>query len=243
MCTTCINQDSKASKAEQCGHPSYHPWFRIGPASTQADMDAMEFGMGRFAVAMVNDENDEEKKTRESGVVHDEVYCNGCKAGPISDMPRWKCCSCADFDFCDDCMNKHILNAPAPKKPKKKGKKGANEPKEAATHDQKHIFLRIDDSELVHLAEDEDEGDLDDIEEFDEGDLDLMSKAMAGEDLEGAIEGGYAADDTEALTMRIREMSANGELDSEEEEAHPNEMLNQLAEEAAQVPLPDDDVD
>jgi len=143
-------------------------------------------------------------------------------------------------------MSKHILNAPPSKKPKKKGaKKGAKEPKEIEPHDQKHIFLRIDDSELVHLAEDEDEGDADegDIEDFDEGDLELMSKAMAGVGMEGAIEGGFDADDTEQLTMRIREMSASGELDSEEEDAHPNETLNQLAEEAAQVPLPDDDVD
>jgi len=98
----------------------------------------------------------------------------------------------------------------------------------------------------VHLAEDEDEGDAGDegdMEDFDEGDLELMSKAMAGEGLEGAIEGGFDVDDTAQLTMRIREMSASGELDSEEEDAHPNEMLNQLAEEAAQVPLPDDDVD
>jgi len=252
FCTTCINKENKAPRAERSDHPSYHPWFRIGAASTQGDIDAMEYGMGRFAVAMVSEE-DEEKKAQaphegektESGVVHEDVYCNGCKAGPISDMPRWKCCSCADFDFCDDCMSKHILNTPAAKKAaKKKGKKGAKEAKEAAPHDQKHIFLRIDDSELVHLAEDdEDEGDLDAIEEFDEGDLEEMSKAMASADLEGAFEGGYDMDDTPALTMRIREISA-GEADSEEEEAHPNEVLNQLAEEAAQVPLPeDDDVD
>jgi thiol-disulfide isomerase/thioredoxin len=253
MCTTCINKDSKAPKEERSDHPTYHPWFRIGAASSQADIDSMEFGMGRFAVAMVTDQ-DEEKKAAlgpqegetktESGVVHEDVYCNACKAGPISDMPRWKCCSCADFDLCDDCMSKHILNAPAVKKPKKKaGKKGAKEAKEIEPHDQKHIFLRIDDSELVHLAEDEDEGDEDegDMEDFDEGDLELMSKAMAGE---GIIEGGFDADDTTKLTMRIREMSASGELDSEDEGAHPNEMLNQLAEEAAQVPLPeDDDVD
>jgi len=255
MCTACINKDSKAPKEERSDHPTYHPWFRIGAASSQADIDAMEFGMGRFAVAMVTDQ-DEEKKAAlgpqegetktESGVVHEDVYCNGCKAGPISDMPRWKCCSCADFDLCDDCMSKHILNAPPTKKPKKKGgKKGAKEPKEVEPHDQKHIFLRIDDSELVHLAEDENEGDGDegDIEDFDEGDLELMSKAMAGVGIEGAIEGGFDVDDTAQLTMRIREMAASGELDSEEEDAHPNEMLNQLAEEAAQVPLPDDDVD
>jgi hypothetical protein len=254
MCTACINKDSKAPKEERSDHPHYHPWFRIGAASTQEDIDAMEFGMGRFAVAMVTDEEKKdalgpkegETKT-ESGVVHEDVYCNACKAGPISDMPRWKCCSCADFDLCDDCMSKHILNTPAVKKPKKKGgKKGAKEPKEIEPHDQKHIFLRIDDSELVHLAEDADEGDdgdEGDMEDFDEGDLELMSKAMAGADIDGAIEGGFDVDDTAQLTMRIREMSANGELDSEEEDAHPNEMLNQLAEEAAQVPLPDDDVD
>jgi len=256
MCSPCINKDSKAPKEERSDHPSYHPWFRIGAASSQADIDAMEFGMGRFAVAMVTDD-DEEKKAAlgpqegetktESGVVHEDVYCNACKAGPISDMPRWKCCSCADFDLCDDCMNKHIANTPAAKKPKKKvaGKKGGKEPKEPEPHDQKHIFLRIDDSELVHLAEDEDEGDDEgDIEDFDEGDLELMSKAMAGAGLEGAIEGGFDTGDTERLTMRIREMSASGDLDSEaEEDAHPNETLNQLAEEAAQVPLPDDDVD
>jgi thiol-disulfide isomerase/thioredoxin len=250
MCTACINKDSKAPKEERSDHPTYHPWFRIGAASTQADIDGMEFGMGRFAVAMVAD--DEEKKAAlgpqegetktESGVVHDDVYCNACKAGPISDMPRWKCCSCADFDLCDDCMSKHILNTPAPKlKPKNKkgGKKGAKEPKEIEPHDQKHIFLRIDDSELVHLAEDEDEGDADEGDmDFDEGDLEMMEKAMAGD-----IDGGFDADDTTQLTMRIKEMSASGELDSEEDDAHPNEMLNQLAEEASQVPLPDDDVD
>lgn len=250
MCTECINKESKAPKAERSDHPSYHPWFRIGGASTQADIDAMEYGMGRFAVAMVT-EQDEEKKAAlgpqegetktESGVVHEDVYCNACKAGPISNMPRWKCCSCADFDLCDDCMNKHVANAPPVKKPKKKaGKKGAKEPKEVEPHDQKHIFLRIDDSELVHLAEDEDEGDCcDEGEDFDEGDLEDMTRAMAG--LDGAIEGGFDLDDTTQLTMRIREMSANGELDSDDEGAHPNEMLNQLAEEAAQVPLPDDD--
>lgn len=260
MCTACINKDSKAPKEERSDHPTYHPWFRIGPASTQADIDAMEYGMGRFAVAMVSDQDEEKKaalgpqegetKTG-SGVVHDDVYCNACKAGPISDMPRWKCCSCADYDLCDDCMSKHITNTLASKKPKKKtgGKKGAKEPKEVQVeaHDQKHIFLRIDDSELVHMAEDEDEGDADegDMEDFDEGDLELMSKAMADAGLAGAIEGGYDAEDTTQLTMRIREMSASGELsDSEAEDAHPNEMLNQLAEEAAQVPLPeDDDVD
>lgn len=261
MCTACINKDSKAPKEERSDHPSYHPWFRIGAASTQADIDAMEFGMGRFAVAMVTDQDEEKKaalgpqegeEKTGSGVVHEDVYCNACKAGPISDMPRWKCCSCADFDLCDDCMNKHIQNLPpTEKKPKKKaaGKKGAKEPKEIEPHDQKHIFLRIDDSELVHLAEDEDEGDMDegDMEDFDEGDLDLMSKAMAEAGLEGAIEGGFDTEDTQKITMRIKEMSANGELDSasdsEAEDAHPNEMLNQLAEEAAQVPLPEDDDD
>lgn len=255
MCTECINKDSKAPREERSDHPSYHPWFRIGAASTPEDILAMTYGMGRFAVAMVTEQDEEKKaalgpqegegKTEGSGVVHEDVYCNACKAGPISDMPRWKCCSCADFDLCDDCMSKHIQNTPVVKKqPKKKGGKKGKEPEEVPPHDQKHIFLRIDDSELVHLAEDEDEGDEDegDMEDFDEGDLELMSKAMAGD-----IEGGFDVDDTTQLTMRIKEMSAAGELseDSDSEaDDHPNEILNHLAEEAAQVPLPDDeDVD
>ena len=201
----------------------------------------MELGMGRFEVSMVDEDEKASLGPREgenkSEVVHDGVYCNGCKEkGPISNMPRWKCCSCVDFDFCDECMNKHIANAPAVKKPKsKKGGKG-KDVKEYEPHDQKHIFLRIDDSELVRPASDEDEGDEGDMD-FDEGDYEMMAKAMAG------MEGGFdlGGDDTEKLTMRIREMSASGELDSEAEDAHPNEMLNQLAEEASQVPLPEDD--
>lgn len=242
MCTACINKDSKAPKEERSDHPTYHAWFRIGPASTQEDIDAMDMGMGRFEVTMVDEDEKKflgpQEGENKSEVVHDGVYCNGCKEkGPISNMPRWKCCSCADFDFCDECMNKHIANAPAVKKPKsKKGGKG-KEVKEFEPHDQKHIFLRIDDSELVRPTSEEDEGDEGDMD-FDEGDLEMMTKAMQG------IEGGYGLDDdTEKLTMRIREMSANGELDSEEDDAHPNEMLNQLAEEASQVPLPEDDED
>lgn len=240
MCTACINKDSKAPKEERSDHPTYHAWFRIGPASTPEDIDAMELGMGRFEVSM---EAEDEKKTLgpregdgQTEVVHDGVFCNGCKKkGPITNMPRWKCCSCVDFDFCDECMNKHIVNAPAVKKPKSKKGKGGKEVQEFEPHIQSHIFLRIDDSELVRPAMDEDEGDEGDMEDFDEGDLEMMTKAMAG------IDGGYDVDDTEKLTVRIREMSANGELDSEEDDAHPNEMLNQLAEEASQVPLPEDD--
>lgn len=149
----------------------------------------MDMGMGRFEVTMVDEDEKKflgpQEGENKSEVVHDGVYCNGCKEkGPISNMPRWKCCSCADFDFCDECMNKHIANAPAVKKPKsKKGGKG-KEVKEFEPHDQKHIFLRIDDSELVRPTSEEDEGDEGDMD-FDEGDLEMMTKAMQG--IEGAF--------------------------------------------------------
>jgi len=148
-----------------------------------------------------------------SGVVHEDVFCNGCKKGPISDMPRWKCCSCADFDFCDECFTKHISNTPAPKKAAKpkKGAKG-KQTKDPVAHEQRHVFLRIDDSELVRLADedDEDEGDMD--AEFDEGDMDLLSRAIGDDD---DIEG---FDGTEAIAQKIREMAVGEEEDEEDEE-------------------------
>ncbi|MBX9636002.1 MAG: hypothetical protein K2Q45_00435 [Nitrosomonas sp.] len=36
-------------------------------------------------------------------VHHEGVRCDGCGAFPI-EGPRWKCQTCADFDFCDQCF-------------------------------------------------------------------------------------------------------------------------------------------
>jgi len=205
MCTPCINKDQKGPKEERSDHPHYHPWFRIGPQTTKEDLETLEFGMGRFACTLIDDA--EEEKKQGSGVVHEDVYCNGCKTGPITDMPRWKCCSCADFDLCDDCFSKHVQNTPAPKKaaPKKKGAKGKE--KEPTAHDQRHVFLRIDDSETVRPAEDdEDEGDFGD---YDEGDMDLLA------DLDD--EDGEGFDSTAAIVQKIRELSAGADDDEDEE--------------------------
>lgn len=36
-------------------------------------------------------------------VRHEGVTCDGCRAHPI-EGPRWKCQTCPDFDFCDECF-------------------------------------------------------------------------------------------------------------------------------------------
>lgn len=256
MCTTCMNVESKAKKAERTDHPGYHPWYRIPAQAQAADLENVQYGMGTFAVAMTEHAQDEAKEGHSGsdckddncdeahGVVHDGVFCNGCDQGPISGMARWKCVSCDEFDYCDDCFQQYLNDKPAKKAKTKKGKKAA---KAKESHSKAHIFIRIDDSETVQIAGEGDEGDEGDYDFEDDMDVELLKKAMAGGDVEG-----FDADDTEGLLAKIRALhtSSDGDagvgMDDDETEGQGQEdassaKLNALAEEAAQVPLPDDD--
>lgn len=230
MCTDCMNKDSKSK--ERCDHPSYHYWYRIPSQASAVDIKAVVHGMGKFAVMMT--EHDEKKHEEGFGdddcneVEHDGVFCNGCE-GPITDMVRWKCASCEDFDFCDRCFQMHISQQPGKKEVKtKKGKKVTKEKK---GHDQKHIFLRIEDSQMVQMVGEGDEGD-----EGDYDDDDIDPKYLK----KGKYLDEFDENDTKGLIAKLRALKGTGSEPSDEE-GHEVEKLNAMAEEAAQVPLPDDD--
>jgi hypothetical protein len=274
-CAMCVDSYTICEACEPTRkHPKFHPLFRVGPSVEKEDLDRAQFSIGSFAVCM----HGEEAHEAEGGckeVVHEDVYCNGCKEGPIADGARWKCCSCEDFDFCSACYDLFLQqsegSAPGKiavtcstgsggssckdtsckdagcgtvAKKEKKGKKAA-----PGQHQKNHFFMRIEDSEMVQIAESDDEGEGDGegdegdmFDEFDDEEMNMLAQAMQDPDNQ----------DTDAIMAKLQALRASGKLEGESDEeddedgptledADTEKVLVRMTQEALQVPLPDDD--
>jgi hypothetical protein len=281
-CAMCIDSYTICEACEPARkHPKYHPLFRVGPGVTTEDLAGAQFSIGSFAVGMHGEDSHEAEGSKD--VEHEDVYCNGCKEGPIADGARWKCCSCEDFDFCSTCYNLFLEKsegrapgtvrighaAPGCKndsckddsckdasckedqgtvaKSREMAMNKKSEKAKPGIHEKNHFFMRIEDSEMVQIAESDDEGDGDEGDEgdtfdgdFDNDEMNMLAAAMNDPDNQ----------DTEAILAKLHALQASGELDEDEgddsdgptiEEVDDEDVLVKMTEEALQVPLPDDD--